>query len=98
MGKTKWRKRPWLMKRSTSKYKLILHTKDDIIEELLKSKYVKGVKVKEIPHRTGLIDIYIRVGLLDFFFNRSKVLDKLHGKLRPKMPVTITYSLKLRLI
>lgn len=77
-------------------HRFILATKQDIIDEMIEQSYINSCKVKEdiLNYRTK---IYIRVSIVDYIFKSKEVLDRIHSILRPKVPIRLTYEVKLKL-
>lgn len=79
-----------------NKYRSVLVTEQDITEELLEQSYVKGCRVED--KGAGLALINVRLSVIDFIFNRNKRVREIHSLLRPRIPFTMTYELRTRLL
>jgi hypothetical protein len=63
------------------------------MDEMMEHSFVKKCLVDEdiINHRAI---IYIKLSVIDYVFRMNSILDKIHGILRPKTPLTLTYEIK----
>lgn len=72
-------------------YRHVLSTRQDFVDELTELSFIKKCKVEE---KGGIVILYIKLSLFDYIFRMSEILDDIHGVLRPKVNIMITYEVK----
>lgn len=69
--------------------KVVLSSREDIKEELLKHDFIKECIVKR-GREIGIADVYVTFSFFDYCFRLSKRLDEVYDILRPKLSFMVT--------